>query len=127
MEQHNLTKDYYDTYGLGFFCAFEKQSNAFIGQAGLFHLTYNTHQPHIELAYRLHQNHWGKGYATELARALIERGFDSRQLPAIIAPVHPGNTGSIRVLEKAGMIRCDDIRHKGHLIPCYHIERPCDE
>ena len=43
------------------------------------------------------------------------------KLPEIIAPVHPGNERSIRVLQKAGMTYKEDVCHKGHMIPCYVI------
>ena len=121
--QLSLTQNYFDRYGLGFFCAFEKATGAFIGQAGLFHWGFNTTQPKIELAYRLHKKYWGQGYATELAIALIDWGLNTHKLPKIIAPVHPGNTRSIHVLEKAGMTCQGTIHHKGHNIPCYSITR----
>jgi RimJ/RimL family protein N-acetyltransferase len=121
--QLSLTQDYFDTYGLGFFCALEKATGAFIGQAGLFHLSFNTKQSDIELAYRLHKKYWGQGYATELAIALIDWGLNTYKLPKIIAPVHPGNERSIRVLEKSGMQCEGTICHKGYEIPCYSISK----
>ena len=121
--QLSLAQDYFDTYGLGFFCAFEKESSDFIGQAGLFHLRYDTKQPNIELAYRLHKKYWGQGYATELAIALIKWGLYTYGLPKIIAPVHPGNERSIRVLQKSGMACNESICYKGHDIPCYSITK----
>ena len=126
--QLSLTHDYFDTYGLGFFCAFEKETSDFIGQAGLFHLSFNTSQSNIELAYRLHKKYWGQSYATELAIALIDWGLHTYKLPKIIAPVHPGNKRSQRVLEKAGMIRQGTVNQNGHDIPCYSInkETPSD-
>ena len=62
---HNA-KPYSDQYHLGFYCVFEKETNHFVGQAGLFHLGFNVNQPDIELAYRLHTKYWNKGYATSL-------------------------------------------------------------
>jgi RimJ/RimL family protein N-acetyltransferase len=126
--QLNQAQDYFDTYGLGFFCAFEKKSGNFIGQAGLFHLSFNTKQSNIELGYRLHKKYWGRGYATELAIALIEWGLNTVKLAKIIAGVHPGNKRSQRVLEKAGMIRQGTVNQNGHDIPCYSInkETPSD-
>ncbi len=121
--QLSLSQDYFDTYGLGFFCAFEKKTGEFIGQAGLFHHSFNTNQSTIELAYRLQKKHWGQGYATELAIALIDWGLYTYKLPKIISPVHPGNKRSIRVLEKSGMQCEGTICHKGHNIPCYSISR----
>ncbi len=45
----------------------------------------------------------GKGYATEIARAVIEHGFDGCGLEEVFAVAYPGNIASIRVMEKAGM------------------------
>lgn len=73
------------------------------------------------MAYRLHKKFWGKGYATELAKALIEHGLNNLKLPRIIAPVHPDNKASIRVLEKAGMDYCGTIDFRHHILPCYEI------
>ena len=39
--QLSLAQDYFVTYGLGFFCAFEEESGDFIGQAGLFHVSFD--------------------------------------------------------------------------------------
>ncbi len=66
---------YYNKHGMGFFSVFEKETNSFVGQAGLFHLLFDDTQSEIEIAYRLHKKFWGKGYATELAKAIIQWGF----------------------------------------------------
>ena len=58
-----------------------------------------------EVWYKLHTKHWGKGYATEVLAAVIDFGFDSLQLHRIQAGCAVGNIGSIKVLEKVGMIR----------------------
>lgn len=55
------------------------------------------------LYYLLVQTAWGKGYATEFARRAIRHGFEDLGFDRIQATAHPGNAGSIRVLEKAGM------------------------
>ncbi|MDQ2584741.1 GNAT family N-acetyltransferase [Saccharothrix yanglingensis] len=55
-----------------------------------------------ELGYRLHPDHWGRGYATEGARALVAHGF-ATGLHRITATAMAVNTGSRRVLEKAGL------------------------
>lgn len=114
-------KPYLDKYGLGFYSVFEKETNHFIGQAGLFHLDFNIHQSDIELAYRLHKKYWNKGYATELAKALIKYGFKKFSLSKIVAIVHPKNERSRRVMEKAGMSYHGMIDFKGSMLPCYEI------
>ena len=59
-------------------------------------------QGHI--GYKLAKEHWGKGYATEAAKALTDYGFTELNLHRVYATVHPDNAASIRVLEKVGMI-----------------------
>lgn len=58
-----------------------------------------------EVWYKIHVNHWKKGYATEALIAVIEFGFGSLRLHRIVAGCAIENMGSIRVLEKAGMLR----------------------
>lgn len=114
-------KPYAEKYGLGFYSAFEKDTNNFIGQAGLIHLGFNLNQPDIELAYRFHTKYWNKGYATELAKALINYGFKKLSLPKIIAILHPENERSRHVMEKSGMSYHGMINFKETLLPCYEI------
>ena len=57
----------------------------------------------IELGYRLHQAAWGNGYATEGSRALIDKGFQDLGLERVPATTMAVNTGSRRVMEKAGL------------------------
>jgi RimJ/RimL family protein N-acetyltransferase len=55
------------------------------------------------LGYRLHRKAWGKGYATEAARALIAHGFTDPGLRRIVASTMSVNTRSRAVLAKAGL------------------------
>ncbi len=59
----------------------------------------------IEIGYRLAKEAWGKGYATEIARALLEYGFEQYGLDKIVGVTTPDNIGSQKVLEKAGLIQ----------------------
>lgn len=95
---------YYQNYGLDFFSVFKSDDGQFIGQAGLFHLNFDVSNTDIWLAYRLQQKFWHKGYAQELAKALINWGLKDLSLPSILAFVHPENKRSKRVLENAGMV-----------------------
>jgi ribosomal-protein-alanine N-acetyltransferase len=55
-----------------------------------------------EVAYFLHPDYWGRGYATELVKASVEYGTGNIGLDMIGAFTHQENKGSIRVLEKVG-------------------------
>ena len=56
----------------------------------------------VEVGWHLHPDSWGRGYATEAARAVIERGFDAG-LPEVYAVVRPGNSASLAVCARLGM------------------------
>jgi RimJ/RimL family protein N-acetyltransferase len=56
----------------------------------------------VEVGWHLHPDCWGHGYATEAARAVIDRGFDAG-LPEVYAVVKPGNTASLAVCARLGM------------------------
>jgi RimJ/RimL family protein N-acetyltransferase len=58
-----------------------------------------------ELGYWIAVPHWGRGYATEAARAMLALGFDVLGLNRIYASHFPRNPASGRVLEKIGMKR----------------------
>ena len=55
-----------------------------------------------ELGYFIARAHWGQGYATEIARAVVARAFEEPGLEQVTASVMQGNPGSARVLEKLG-------------------------
>ncbi len=48
---------------------------------------------------------WGRGLATECARAALAAAWQHSQIDGVHATVHPANAASIRVLEKCGMTR----------------------
>ena len=56
-----------------------------------------------EMGYEIAPLYWGKGYATEAARAIVELGFGPLDLHRVSAWCIAENTGSSRVLEKLGM------------------------
>jgi GrpB-like predicted nucleotidyltransferase (UPF0157 family) len=97
------TIPYQAKHRIGFCSVFEKENHMFIGQAGLFHLRYDDTQPDIEIAYRLHKPFWGKGYATELVKALIAWGFRHLAIKKLVAVTDPRNIPSRKVLEKCGL------------------------
>jgi RimJ/RimL family protein N-acetyltransferase len=58
----------------------------------------------VEVFYALAADSWGKGYATELARACLRFGFETFGQDRLRAVAVPDNTASRRVMEKLGMI-----------------------
>lgn len=87
-------------HGMTFWTVVEKETGTVIGQGGLVPIAFNGDE--IELGYRFGKEHWGKGYATEVAQAAAEYGFEKLGLDRLVAVSFPGNTASRNVLAKAG-------------------------
>ena len=58
-----------------------------------------------EISYIIHPHFWAKGFATEVAVALISFGFNALLLHRIIGTCDPRNDASAKVLEKVGMTK----------------------
>jgi len=88
--------------GYGFWAAVEKSAGRFVGW---FHLRPGEDSPpgEVELGYRLRTPAWGKGYATEGSRALIDKGFAELGVERVFATTMTVNVASRRVMEKAGL------------------------
>jgi RimJ/RimL family protein N-acetyltransferase len=91
--------------GYGFFALQTKDDGQAIGFAGLSMVDLEPHFPAstVEIGWRLGADHWGRGYATEAAQALLRLGFEERGLDEIVAFAVPGNRRSIAVMERLGM------------------------
>ncbi len=90
----------YRNYGYGRLAVIQKETNEFIGWAGL---SYLPEFDQVDLGYRLKKKYWGRGIATEASKAIIEYGFNVLNLDEIIAIALAENKTSIRVMEKIGM------------------------
>lgn len=83
------------------FAIVDQSTEAFIGCVGFF--GYTSLFSRAELGYFLSPKAWGRGFAAEAARALVDFGFANLQLNRIEATVFPENAASVRILEKIGM------------------------
>jgi len=95
--------DYYEhSAGHGFWAAVEKSTERFVGW---FHFrpAEGAENGEVELGYRLRKSAWGKGYATEGSRALIDKGFTELGVQRVVASTMVVNVASRRVMEKAGL------------------------
>ncbi len=101
---NNIIQQYKDN-GIGRWAVIEKSSGHFIGWSGLKLITteVNNHVNFYDVGYRLHPNFWGKGYATESAKAAIAYGFTQMNLTEIIGIADTKNVQSRRALEKCGL------------------------
>jgi RimJ/RimL family protein N-acetyltransferase len=80
--------------------------------------------PCVEIGWRLAAEHWGKGYATEAARASFEHGFGRLGLKEIVSFTAVGNERSRRVMERLGMSHDPADRFDHPLLAANHPLRP---
>jgi len=99
----------------------EPDTSQMIGFCGLQPLA-NTSD--IEIGWWLARSHWGRGLATEAARAALRDGFERAGLQRIVAVAHPANLASRHVMEKLGMRYERDTQHKGIDVVLYAILAP---
>ena len=95
----------YKKIGYGRWLVAEKKTNNPIGWCGL---KYHADTKETDIGYRLLESAWGKGYATESAKACIDYGFKHFHLNHIVGNAMKENTASIQVLKKLGMTYLTD-------------------
>src|SRR5262245_61569405 len=85
--------------GLGIFLGVERNGDRPIGFTGFRPFR---EPPVLELLYGLYPAFWGRGLATEMARAMLTLAFDRHGLDVVDTAVDAPNTASVRVLERLG-------------------------
>jgi len=86
----------------------------FIGYVGLALHDFPAHfTPAVEIGWRLAREYWGRGFATEAARAAVADGFERVGLDEIVSFTVPANVRSVGVMERLGMSHdpADDFDH----------------
>ncbi len=114
--------------GWGFWAVSLKDSigeaDNFIGFVGLN----ETHSdlvfaPSIEIAWRLHKEYWGQGYATEAAQAALKFAFETLQLSEVVAFTTVLNQPSQKLMQRLGMVNTQDNFYH----PALKIDHPLAE
>ena len=97
----------------------------FVGMVGLSNPDFTApFLPAVEIGWRLAADHWGRGYATESARAVLAFGFERLGLAEIVSFTTTANVRSRRVMEKLGMRRSPDEDFLHPLVAEGHPVRP---
>jgi len=94
--------------GFSFWPVIERESGLVCGEAGLFPLALDG--PDVALGYAFGSAYWGRGYATEAARAVVAEAFGPLGMDHLVAITREANFGSRRVLAKLGF-REHGLRH----------------
>jgi RimJ/RimL family protein N-acetyltransferase len=105
-------RGHWQEHGFGLYAVEAKEGGAFAGFVGLAIPSFLPEVlPAVEVGWRLAREHWGKGYATEGARASLAHGFGELGLRQIISLIDPRNAASVRVAERLEMTRDRDRIH----------------
>jgi len=97
------------TVEYGFHALILKETDEFLGEAGI--LTLNPNVNRCEIGYNLLPEYWNKGYATEITKELINHAFKNLSIERIEALALKSNIASCRVLEKSGFKLEGTMRH----------------
>jgi ribosomal-protein-alanine N-acetyltransferase len=98
-------------HGYSWWGVVERATGELVGDAGLY--SFEGTGPGVEVGYTFRRDAWGKGYATESARACLQAAFGPLELERVRAVVLPENIASVRVLEKIGMRHDGTVRYRG--------------
>jgi len=104
----------YKTNGIGRLAVIDKNTKLFIGWSGLkYEQNLRSEFDYYDIGYRLKEQFWGMGYATEAAIASLDYGFKDLQLKEICAAAHMNNIGSNTILKKIGMKPSGTFKYEG--------------
>ena len=102
----------YREFGFTYFVVELKESKEFIGFAGIIDQTYEAYfTPCIDIGWRFKKAAWGKGYATEAAKACLDFAFQKKKLTEVYSVCTSLNTASERIMKKIGMKYAGNFRH----------------
>ena len=106
--------------GGGLWCIRSRTTTDFLGLVLLLNTDDHTE---VEFGYRLLPKFWGRGYATEAGRAVVNHAFGDLGLTALCAIIHPDNTASSTVAEKLGFAQKGHTTRLGFNLDHYMLRR----
>lgn len=105
-------KDEFKEYGYGLYAVETKNSQELIGFVGFHRAVFQSaFTPCIEIGWRLKTDAWGKGYATECAKACLRYGLESLGLERVSSFTSQINTRSENVMKKIGLKKIREFDH----------------
>ncbi len=111
--------------GWGLWAVEVRNTGSFIGFVGLNPATFDApFTPAVEVGWRLASGHWGRGYATEGARAALDYGFAELGLEEMVSFTTVANLRSRRVMERLGMRHNPADDFENPTVPEGHPIRP---
>ncbi len=118
------TIDRYRLHGTGLWAVLTDKGGRqeWIGDCGLQVRTF-AGTTHLELGYHLTRAAWGRGYATEAARACLDLALAHAGVEEVEALIRPENAPSRRVARRLGMVPGGAVLHAGLVHDIWHRRR----
>ena len=110
-------------HGFSLWATIDNASGTFIGRCGLLPQALGGIQE-VEIAYLIARSHWGRGLATEAARAIRDHGLHQLGHKRLVSIIHRDHVASQRVAEKNGLRRERLVQFMSHRCWLYAIEAP---
>ena len=122
----DYVRSQYIQNGIGRFAVVLKETNEFIGWAGIKFITEpeNGRVNFYDFGYRLNPAFWNKGYASEASFAWLSYGFSQMNITTIFASAQAENGASNRILQKIGMTLKESYLENEVLWNWYEMEAP---
>jgi RimJ/RimL family protein N-acetyltransferase len=102
--------------GFGLWAVEERATGALVGRVGCYE---PEGWPACEVGYVLSREVWGRGYATEAARAALGYAYDVLARDRVVSLIHAENAASIRVAKRLGGVRESPVELAGRLVDVY--------
>ena len=112
----------YEQHGHGLWAVIMRSEQKFVGDCGLTIQEVDGIEE-LEVGYHFNRKYWGRGFATEAARACMDYAFERLGRRRIISMIRPENTPSRRVAERNGLRIEKEIFWRGYQHFVYAIER----
>ena len=114
------TLGHWTLLGHGMFAVEVKETGELAGRVGFLD---PPGWPGFELGWALSRRHWGRGYATEAAKACLAYAFGPLGRDRVISLIRPGNDPSIRVAERLGERLAGEVELLGSTALVYEVRR----
>jgi RimJ/RimL family protein N-acetyltransferase len=107
-------EDHFREHSFGLYAMELREEHSFIGFLGLAVPAFTAHfTPCVEIGWRLCADYWGRGLASEGARAVVKHAFEELRLGDLVSFTVPANIRSRRVMERIHMVHnpAEDFEH----------------
>jgi RimJ/RimL family protein N-acetyltransferase len=112
---------HWELRGFGMYTWVDKETRAVVGRGGLW---FPSGWPQLEVGWTLGRAFWGRGYATEVGRAMLTLGWEALAPPWMCSVIHPDNTASQAVAERLGGRPVESRVLRGFPVDIWRYERP---